>query len=585
MDSQALDFDFVSFHPLPDGAYFEMKRSEAHCGRRPGGLVGTPGIGMFLVIWLGFSVRLAMSASLPDAERPSEEVRLGQVHFPISANPAAQAQFDRAVAMLHSFWYEELRGEFGKVIALDPDCAMGYWGIAMGLWHPLWEPPGTNELREGLAAVEKGKSIGARTPREQAYLEAIGSFYADYQEVEHGERARRYTRAMGRVHQLYPSDTEAAAFYALGLLATASPTDRTYTNQLQAAALLEELAAVQTNHPGVVHYLIHAYDTPALAARGLPEAWCYSEIAPDIPHALHMPSHIYTRLGLWQDSIKANLASETAARKYAARVKMDGIWDEQLHAEDYLVYAYLQTAQDRAAERLVEALQKVRRAAPENFKAGYALAAVPARYCLERRQWAEAAALELSPREFPWANHAWPLAMNRFTRCFGAARAGNAAEAKHQLELLAQLRTAGGKTPASYGSLQIEILYSEAKAWTAHAQHRQEEGLTWMRRAAEQEDALEKRPVTPGPLFPARELLGEMLLESAQPNLALKEFEKALKESPNRLNGLYGAGRAAAAIGESGRARDYFQQLVTACQHADSQRPELLAAKRALDQP
>jgi hypothetical protein len=470
------------------------------------------------------------------------------------------------------------------VIELDPNCAMGYWGIAMALWPPLWEPPDTNILKQGLAAVEKGKSIGARTPREQAYLDAIGSFYTDYQRLDHAARVHRYAQAMEKVHRLYPADNEATAFYALALLAEASPNDRGYTNQLRAAALLEQVAAVQTNHPGVVHYLIHAYDTPTLASRGLPEAVCYSQLAPEVPHALHMPSHIYTRLGLWQDSIAANLAAKAAASNYAAQVKMSGTWDEQLHAMEYLVYAYLQTAQDRAAERLVGDLRNITRAAPANFKAGYALAAIPARHLLERHQWAEAAALELAPKDFPWSNHAWPLALNRFARCLGAARAGNAAEARRQLELLAQLRPAKTDGPASYALRQIEILYAGARAWTAQAEHQPDEALRWMRQAADQENAIEKKPVTPGPLLPARELLGELLLESGQSREALAEFDKSLKESPHRFNSLYGAGRAAAAVGEKERARDYFKQLLTSCQRADSQRPELLAAREFLEQ-
>jgi tetratricopeptide (TPR) repeat protein len=263
---------------------------------------------------------------------------------------------------------------------------------------------------------------------------------------------------------------------------------------------------------------------------------------------------------------------------------MAGTWDEQLHAMDYLIYAYLQTAQDQAAERLVAELRKITRAAPENFKSGYALAAIPARYFLERRRWAEAASLELAPKDFPWANQAWPFALNRFARCLGAARAGNAAAARRELESLNLLRPSEPGAAASYGLRQIDILCAEAKAWTAHAEHRDEEAARWMRQAAEQEEAIEKKPVTPGPLIPARELLAELLLESGQPGQALAEFERSLKESPKRFNGLYGAGCAAAALGESDRAREYFRQLVTICQPADSQRPELLAARQALAQ-
>ena len=564
--------------------YAGVKHSKRHVGRCPRKPGESGRLGHARVYWLLILAAFAPSTWSASVDPSSAEARFGSVHFPITATPAAQAQFDRAVAMLHSFWYEELSREFGKVTELDPGCAMGYWGEAMGLWHPLWEPPDANTLSAGLAAVEKAKKIGAKTPREQSYLDEIGFFYSDSTTVEHGARVQRYAKAMEKLHQLYPSDTEATAFYALALLAAAPPNDRRYTNQLRAAALLEQVAAGQTNHPGVVHYLIHAYDTPTLASRGLPEAWCYSQLAPEVPHALHMPSHIYTRLGLWQDSIKANLASEAAAKNYAAQVKMVGVWDEQLHAMDYLIYAYLQTAQDRAAAGLVDELGKITRTAPQNFKAAYALAAIPARDLLERHQWAEAADLDVAPKDFPWSNQAWPLAMNKFARCLGAARAGKAAEARRHFEFLSQMLPTATAAPASYSVRQIGILSTEARAWTAHAEHQDEEALRWMRDAADQEDTIEKKPVTPGPLLPARELLGELLLELGQPREAIAEFDKSLQEAPKRFNSLYGAGRAATALGETDRARGYFDQLVASCQQADSQRPELLVARRAVEQ-
>ena len=529
---------------------------------------------------------LLIAASAP-AGIPDNSVEangVGRIHFPITASPAAQAQFDRAVAMLHSFWYEELGREFGKVIELDPNCAMAYWGLAMGLWHPLWDPPDTNELKEGFAAVDKATQIGTKTLREQAYIAAISSFYKDYQTVDHDTRAQRYLRAMEKIHDLYPEDHEATAFYALALLGTASLSDRSYTNQVRAAALLEKVAAAQTNHPGVVHYRIHAYDTPTLAARGLPEAWCYAQIAPAIPHAQHMPSHIFTRLGLWKDSIRANLASEAAAKSYAAQTKMVGTWDEQLHAMDYLAYAYLQTAQDKAAARLVGEVRNMRRAAQGNFKSGYALAAIPARYVLERRQWTEAAALELAPKDFPWANHAWPLALNRFARCLGAARAGKLDEAREQLALLSQLRSPETTGPAGYGLRQVDILYAEARGYTAYAGREEAEALRWLKQAVTEENAIEKRPVTPGPLIPARELYAELLLDLKRFDEALAEFDLLLKEAPKRFNALYGAGQAALGLGEKARALEYFETLAMNCQHADADRPELLTARKILQQ-
>ena len=326
----------------------------------------------------------------------STNEKLGNIDFPVSCKPAAQAEFNRAVAMLHSFWYEKAIEAFPQVARQDASCAMAYWGVAMTLYHPLWEKPNDEVLKNGWAAVEKARAIGAETDREREYIDAIGAFYKDYAQIDHLSRVLAYERAMEQLHGRYPEDPEAAVFYSLSLLSSAQalPADKSYVREKKAAGILNQILARDPQHPGVVHYLIHSLDSPPLAGLALNAARSYAQIAPSVPHALHMPSHIFTRLGLWQDSIKSNMASESAAKSFAAETHMDGTWDEQLHAMDYLMYAYLQGAQDKKAKATLDELYQIRKASPENFKVAYAFAAIPARYAIERRQWSEAASLK-----------------------------------------------------------------------------------------------------------------------------------------------------------------------------------------------
>jgi hypothetical protein len=511
---------------------------------------------------------------------PSE--KLGQVHFPISCSAAAQQQFDRAVALLHSFWYEEAVKAFTEVTQTDPHCAMGYWGIAMSLWYPLWYPPSQAALQRGSAAVEQAKAANAPTERERAYIAAIEAFYKDADKLDHRTRAVAYEKAMAQVYLRDPDDREAAVFYALALDTTAVPTDKTYANQLKAAELLEHVFAEQPNHPGVAHYLIHSYDYPPLANRALTAARSYAKIAPSAPHALHMPSHIFTRLGLWQESIQSNAASAAASKEYARKVGAAGAWPEQLHSMDYLAYAYLQGAQDREARRVVDELMEIQKAEPENFPAGYAFAAIPARYALERRRWADAAALTLHPSSFPWSRFRWVEAITVFTRALGAARSGDVGKAAKEVDTLQSLHSALIEAKQSYWADQVEIQRRAAAAWIAHAEGKHDEALTLMRSAADLESSSEKHPVTPGPIIPARELLGELLLELNQPAQALPEFEASLRTDLNRLNGLYGAARAAELSGDRAKARTYYANLVALCEQADTERPELMTAKAFL---
>src|SRR5215475_10680893 len=508
--------------------------------------------------------------------------KLGQVNFPISCSQEAQKQFNRAAALLHSFWYEEAEKGFTEVTMIEPGCAMGYWGIAMSNYHPIWAPPNPAELKRGLAAVEKAKSTDAKSDRERDYIAAIEVFYKDADKLAHRARAVSYEKAMEQVYQRYPQDREAAIFYALSLLGTAPPTDKSYANQKQAAEILNRVLPAEPNHPGVAHYIIHSFDYPQLAQLALPAARSYAKIAPSSPHALHMPTHIFTRLGLWQESILSNTASTAAAKNHVARTHPGSASFEQLHAMDYLEYAYLQSAQDLKAKTVFDELSQIDKLDEENSAAAYAFAAIPARYTLERRHWAEAARLALHPDAFPWNQFPYTEAIIYFARAVGAARSGDTSAARKDVEKLAAIRQALTQAKDVYWADQVEIQRRAAAAWLALAEGDRDKALEMMRSAAELEDSTEKHPVTPGVIIPARELLGDLLIELNQPQQALREFETSLRNAPNRFNGLYGAARAAAASNYRKKAAEYYARLVKLCGRADGARPELEQAKRFL---
>jgi hypothetical protein len=450
---------------------------------------------------------------------------------------------------------------------------MGYWGIAMSLWHPLWPPPNEDVVR-GQMAVARAEALGGKTEREKDYIAAIAAFYKDAEKLDQKSRALVYREAMEKVALRHPEDWEAGAFYALALLATADPSDKTYATQEKAAQILEKIYVEEPNHPGAAHYLIHAYDYPSLAGRALGVARSYARIAPSVPHALHMPSHIFTRLGLWQESIDSNLASIAATRREGSSGMA---LDDRLHAMDYLEYAYLQVGQDHAAKGLVDELGIVGKMDHEDFIAAYALAAIPARYAIERGSWAEATSLEVRPSQYPA-----PEAITHFARALGAARSGNVAEAGREVKEMEALHEALVKGKQAYWAEQVEILGRAASAWLAHAKGKDEEALHLLRSAADLDDSVEKHPVTPGSIVPARELLGELLLDLNQPGQALKEFETSLQAAPNLFNGLYGAGRSAERSGDLRKAKFHYARLVAICEHADSGRPGLREAKEFL---
>jgi hypothetical protein len=536
---------------------------------------------------LAFSViLLALLSSLCNAQdihphEHSDGEKLGRVHFPISCNAAGQIEFDRAVAMLHSFWYERASDAFAEIARRDSSCVMAYWGLAMSLYHPLWEKPNAETLKNGWAAVEKAKAIGTKTVRERDYIAAIEVFYKDYANLDHLTRALAYEKATEQLHSRYPEDREAGIFYALALIASAQvlPTDKTYAREKKAAAILNEALSKEPEHPGVAHYLIHAYDSPPLASLALNAARGYSKIAPSVPHALHMPSHIFTRLGLWQESIQSNIASENAAKRFAAEMHMDGTWDEQLHAMDYLMYAYLQGAQDKQAKAILDELYQIHKTSPENFKVAYAFAAIPARYAIERRQWSEAASLKAPPGDFPWNRFPWAEAIIHFARGMGAARNGDISSARQSIDKLATLEN---RLIEAKERNQVEIQRLAASAWLAYAEGKKAEALKLLRSAADLEDSTEKHPVTPGPIVPAREMLGDMLLELGEAGEALKEFEAVLVVSPNRFGGLLGAAHAVRLMKDMEKARSFYSKLVAICQHADSNRVELQEAETFL---
>ena len=528
-----------------------------------------------LVLCVGLMVLLGASAVR--AQTGSGE-RIGTVVFPISCGAAAQQEFGRALAMLHSFWFDAAGKAFAAVTQAEPGCAMGHWGEAMTHLfspNPFVGVPTPKGLQEGCPAVERARAAGAKTPREGDYIGAVESLCKDRDKADQRARVVAYEQAMGRLSARYPEDREAAIFYALALNITATPSDKTYAQQLKAAGILEKVFAEQPNHPGVAHYLIHSYDYPPIAGRGLPAARRYAGIAPSAPHALHMPSHIFTREGFWQESIDSNLASATAAKNHF----------DKLHAMDYLAYANLQMARDVAARRVLDDLRELGKPNVEHFVTGYALAAIPSRYALERGRWADAASLALSPSDFPWSRYAQSEAVMVFARGLGAARGGNAAVAHESIERLQALRDTLIAAKLGYWADQADIQRRVVAAWTARAEGKTQEALQILRVAAEAEDATAKHPVTPGPLAPARELLGEMLLELNQPREALKEFEASMRVEPTRFRGLYGAARAAELSGDRAKARKYFGDLAALAATSDAERPEVAEAKAFLAKP
>ena len=505
-----------------------------------------------------------------------------EADFPISCSAPAQKKFNQAVWILHSFWYDEAVKAFTGVTEIESGCAMGYWGIAMSHWYPLWYPPNAAALKAGSEAVEKAMAAKQKTDRESDYIAAISTFYRDNDKIDHRTRAVAYEKAMEQVHLRYPDDREGGVFYSLALLATAPPTDKTYANQKKAKSILDKVNGELPNHPGVAHYLIHANDSPALAEDGLTAALCYAGIAPAVPHALHMPSHIFTRLGMWRQSIDANRASSAAALGYVREeLGPDAFDGETVHSMDYLEYAYLQTGQDGDAKQVVEELQSFGRAKGPNLPMAYAIAAIPARYAVERRNWSEAAALTPPPMPFPWERFPWAEAMISFTRALGAAHTGDSAGAETEIAKLQSLTEKLAQAKDDYWAKQVEVQRLGASGILAHAQGNDKQAVELVRAAADLDASMDKHPATPAEVLPARELLADLLLELNDPAAALKEYEQSVSTERNRFRSILGIARSAKATGDAAKAREAYGKLVTLAS-ADATRPELKEAKAFL---
>ena len=509
-------------------------------------------------------------------EQHGAGAKLGTVNFATSCQAGTRADFNRAVALLHSFEYRPAMEMFTKVLGADPSCAVAYWGIALCHWgNPFGGLKAGPLLERGRDAAQKGLATGTPTARERAFIAAVGELYKDAATVPHRTRTLAYAAAMEAVQRDYPDDLEAQIFYALAVNQTAVATDKTYAPQLKAASILEPLWKLHPDHPGLPHYIIHAYDHPPLAAKALEAARRYSDIAPSAPHALHMPSHTFTRVGYWTESVETNIKSEQTALQ-------QNVIGEALHAMDYQAYAYLQLAQDQKAKAVLDRMPAVAAKLDLNAMGGaaapvagiYARNAIAARYALERGAWAEAAALQLQPSPFPHAD-----AITHYARALGAARSGQPAAAKADVERLAALRDAAAAAKDAYWTEQVDIERQIATAWIAFAEGRKDEGLRLIRAAADAEDATDKAAISPGPIAPARELLGEMLLEAGNAKDALVAFEATMLKEPNRFRGAYGAARAAEALGNRAAAAKYYRQVVAIAKGSDNLRPELKRAR------
>ncbi len=535
------------------------------------------------IVWLlVFSCLCTLSAIADDDKRDKDhhhhedltETQLGTVHFPISCAESVQQPFARGVALLHSFWYEEAEKEFIDIAKDDPNCAMAHWGVAMSIWHQLWNEPDAKVIARGLDEVNAAKKLAAKTtPREQAYIAAIGAFYSDSAKLDHAARAKTYSDAMKKVYESYPDDHEAAAFYALSLLASEPHHDETFANRKAAAAILEKLFATEPDHPGVAHYLIHAYDKPQLAELGIPAARRYAQVAPAAPHALHMPSHIFARVGLWQDDIKSNLASVAATRKTAA-MGMGGE-GHQFHAMDFLFYAYMQSGREADARALMDEVK----AMPEMhdmYGVGFdphlaAEATFAALYPLEMRDWATAAAL--TPMDIPGTTND---SFGYWAKAIGSAHLHQAEEVRKDVAAISAIhrKYVGDKKKGDLAE-GTENDLKQAQAWLAFSEGKIEDAVATLRPMAEKEEALGDEPQG----IPSREMIAEILLEAKRPQQALVEYQADLKFSPNRFNALYGAARAAEQAGKRSDANEYYALLVKNCDGGSSTRPELSHAR------
>jgi len=551
----------------------------------------------FLLSLAGLALLLFFSCKNRDAPPPDELASLklirgdvllcgngqfGKVNFTLGCDSESRETFGLGLSLLHSFEYTEAEKAFAKVIDIDPSCGMAYWGVAMCNFHPLWAPPTRDELVKGSEILRLAKEL--KTPEKvRDYLNAIDAFYSGWEHTNHKTRTARFERQMAALRNKYPEDTEASIFYALALNAAADPTDKTYTKQREAGTILEGLYAGQPDHPGIAHYIIHNYDYPELAEMALPIARRYARIAPASAHAQHMPSHIFTRLGLWGESIQSNLNSTASALCYSQSLDKDGHWDEELHGMDYLAYAYLQVGEQEMARQQLAYLLSFKKVFPINFKVAYAAAAIPSRIALENRDWAAAAQLELPLQStIPWDSFPWQVSILKSARTLGLLKTGDLPGAEKELGELKSLQEKLQAKGDDYAAGQVAIQLTAMRAWASLENGHPNEALVLMQEATRLEAATTKHPVSPGDILPAGELLGDMFMELKQPGQALAAYEADMLAHPNRFNGLYGAAMAARACGEPEKARRYFQKLLVNSTNGLRERPELETASTYL---
>lgn len=506
--------------------------------------------------------------------------QFGDVSFSESCSYETRETFNLAIALLHSFEYTEAEKAFVQVIDQDSECAMAYWGVAMSIYHGLWAPPPNKVLEKGSKLLE----VAAKLPKSQKaehYLDAIGAFYQDWETVDNQTRKERYAQKMKEMYAANSNDTEVAVFYALALRASAVPTDKTYKVQREAGKILEALFEKEPNHPGIAHYIIHSYDYPELAELGLTTARRYAEIAPSSAHAQHMPSHIFTRLGLWEESIQTNINSAASAICYAESIAPGAHWDEEVHAMGYLVYSYLQTGDNAKAIAQHQYLTSFKKVFPPNFKIAYTAAAIPARIAMENKNWKAAAAIELPNNlGLAWESFPWEKASLHFTRAMGSIHTKDLKAADDELNILKSFQTKLTEMNDAYKANQVGIQIKMTEAWLALAQGNEKEALASMEMAVIMESKTSKHPVTPGEVVPADELYADMLLALKKPQEALLAYELNLQRRPNRFNGIYGAAIAAKQLGNQKKASHYFNQLIELTKNSNSTRTEVVEAKK-----
>jgi tetratricopeptide (TPR) repeat protein len=506
--------------------------------------------------------------------------QFGTVAFETSCSGKSKKDFDLAIALLHSFEYDEAEKVFAKIIDEDPACAMAYWGVAMCNYHQVWpSPPSRDEIEKGSKAISIAQSLKQKTERESRYIDAIAVFYKDAGTTPHKVRAINFCKEMEKLYKDFPDDKEAAIFYSLSLVGSADASDKTYANQKKAGTILTSLYPGEPDHPGIVHYIIHTYDYPELASLALPSARKYASIAPASAHAQHMPSHIFTRLGLWDECIRSNLVSTASAKCYAENAGLKGHWDEELHGMDYLVYAYLQKGENDSARQQYEYLKNIKAVSPVNFKVAYAYAAIPSRYFLENKMWKECSSLIVDPPKLQWNKFPWQEAIIHFTRLLGSVHVNNIAAARLELKALGNCHDSLMALKDNYKANQVMIQAKTGEAWILFKENKIADALQLMNAATDMEDNTEKSPVTPGEVIPARELLADMYMQLNKYAEALSSYEADLKKHPNRFNSLYNAALASEKLHDTEKANYYYGQLLKVANSSTAGRAELVKAK------